>query len=114
MNLVEKIGSGYLRIKEMMKEAKLSQPEYEIEEDFFLIRFLRPKVGTIKQEDFEKTTQKILVLLRQNPQLSRSSIAELIENITEDGVKYHLDKLKKEGKIKRIGPAKGGYWEVLG
>jgi hypothetical protein len=24
-----------------------------------------------------------------------------------------LDKLKDSGKIKRIGPAKGGYWEVL-
>jgi ATP-dependent DNA helicase RecG len=28
------------------------------------------------------------------------------------GVEYNLNKLKEEGLIKRIGPAKGGHWEV--
>ena len=36
----------------------------------------------------------------------------MLENITEDGVKYHLAKLKKQGKLKRIGPDKGGLWEI--
>ena len=26
----------------------------------------------------------------------------------------HIASSKKEGKIRRIGPDKGGYWEVLG
>ena len=25
----------------------------------------------------------------------------------------YMDKLKKQGVIKRVGPDKGGYWEVL-
>jgi len=28
-------------------------------------------------------------------------------------VKEYLEKLKKKKIIKRIGPAKGGYWEVI-
>jgi ATP-dependent DNA helicase RecG len=39
-------------------------------------------------------------------------IAARIGGITTDGLKYQLDKLKRAGLIKRIGPAKGGYWEV--
>ena len=69
--------------------------------------------GEIIKESTQKTTQKILELLKQNPKYSRKALSEFIEGITEDGIKYNLEKLKKEGKIKRIGPDKGGYWEVL-
>jgi ATP-dependent DNA helicase RecG len=34
-------------------------------------------------------------------------------DITEDGVKYHLNRLKTDGVIRRIGPDKGGHWEVV-
>ena len=54
-----------------------------------------------------------LSILRENPQAGRRAIAEIMTNITEDGVKYQLDKLKKEGVIERVGPAKGGYWKIL-
>ena len=33
-------------------------------------------------------------------------------NITEEGIRYHLKKLIKAGKIKFDGPAKGGHWEI--
>ena len=35
-----------------------------------------------------------------------------INDITENGVKYHLQKLQKQGVIKRVGADKGGYWEI--
>ena len=67
-----------------------------------------------------KTTQKISAIqiqivdfLRNNPKASRSEIATYISSITEDGVKYNLKALQQKGIIKRIGPAKGGYWKVL-
>ena len=40
-------------------------------------------------------------------------MAELV-GISESGVKYHLDKLRKEGKIIHIGPTKKGYWKING
>ena len=40
-------------------------------------------------------------------------MADALGGITEDGVKYQLNKLKKQGRIARVGPDKGGYWEVI-
>jgi len=32
--------------------------------------------------------------------------------ISEDGIKYHINNLKKKGFLKRIDPDKGGYLEI--
>jgi ATP-dependent DNA helicase RecG len=61
----------------------------------------------------QKTTQKIVELIKKNPEISRKDIANIIEGITEDGVKYHITKLKDQGLIKRIGPDKGGHWKII-
>jgi len=61
----------------------------------------------------QKTTQERLIeLLKANPNLSRSDLATLLK-LSEDGVKYQIKKLKDKGIIKRVGPDKGGYWEVI-
>lgn len=62
----------------------------------------------------QKTTQKISAILKQDPSASRREIAATLGDITEDGVKYHLDRLKSEGRIRRIGPARGGEWQIVG
>ena len=59
-----------------------------------------------------KTTQKILDILASNPKVTRRELAEMT-GLTTDGIKWQLDKLKKEGAIKRIGADKGGHWEVV-
>ena len=28
-------------------------------------------------------------------------------------IQKHINKLKQKGLLKRIGPAKGGYWEII-
>ena len=61
----------------------------------------------------QKTPQERLIeLLKANPKLSRSDLATLLK-LSEDGVKYQIKKLKDKGIIKREGPDKGGYWEVI-
>ena len=61
----------------------------------------------------QKTPQERLIeLLKANPKLSRSDLATLLK-LREDGVKYQIKKLKDKGIIKREGPDKGGYWEVI-
>lgn len=59
----------------------------------------------------QKTTQKILDFITENPRITRNELAEKLD-ITPDGVKYHLANLTKKGKIKRVGGRKTGYWEV--
>ena len=64
------------------------------------------------QKTTQKTTkERLMELLKANPYLSRSDLATLLK-ISEDGVKYQLNKLKDKGIIVHIGPDKGGHWEV--
>lgn len=60
-----------------------------------------------------KTTQEILLQsLRQQPRMTTVALAQAT-GLSADGVKYHLTQLKRTGKLRRHGPTKGGYWEVI-
>jgi Fic family protein len=61
--------------------------------------------------DLEKTSDKIIALLRENPRHSARSLADVI-GISAKGVEKQLAKLKTSGKITRVGSAKGGHWQV--
>lgn len=63
-------------------------------------------------KSLKTTSEKIIALLRNNPRHSARTLAETI-GITEKGIEKQLAKLKSQGLISRIGPAKGGYWEVV-
>ena len=69
-------------------------------------------VNSDKCKSTQKTPQKILDVLRIEPKASRKGLAKRL-NTTEDSTKWYLETMKKENKIRRIGAAKGGYWEVL-
>ena len=60
----------------------------------------------------QKTTQKILDILAKNPSATHADLAG-VTGVSQDGVKWILNKLKKSGKISRVGPDRGGYWEVV-
>ena len=66
-----------------------------------------PKGG----EKPRKSREKIVALLSEDGKLSAASLAEKI-GISAKAVEKHLANLKANGIIERIGPAKGGYWEV--
>jgi hypothetical protein len=51
-------------------------------------------MGVLTAQATQKTTRKLLGLLMENPSISRAALAELL-SMTEAGVKYHLNKLKK-------------------
>ena len=100
---VEKIGSGIKRIKELVPNVK-----FNISSNWFGITFLRETT----QETTQETTSRILKLIRENPSITRKELAKII-GLSEDGIKYHLDKLRKDGVIRHVGPTKKGHWEVL-
>ncbi len=64
------------------------------------------------QKTTRKTTQKILEELSKNPKMTSKALAQIV-GITPDGIKWNLDKLKANNKIRRIGADRGGHWEVL-
>jgi len=50
--------------------------------------------------------------MSKEPKISKREVSETL-GISETAVDKHIEKLKKLGIIERIGPAKGGHWEVL-
>lgn len=60
----------------------------------------------------EKTTEKIVRLMKENPQITNKELADAC-GITEDGVYWNTKKLRKNNIIRRVGGDKGGHWEVL-
>ena len=60
----------------------------------------------------QATPDHILRALKANPNLTQKQLAQSFD-MTTDGIKYHLKKLKQAGKLRRQGPTKGGYWEVV-
>ena len=63
----------------------------------------------------EKVTEnqrKILSAITQNPQVSQVQIARTV-GISRTHVAKNLKKLAEMGLVKRVGPDKGGHWEVL-
>ncbi|MEW6614641.1 MAG: winged helix-turn-helix transcriptional regulator [Thermodesulfobacteriota bacterium] len=73
----------------------------------------RVTVFKATQKDTQKMTfdEKIIAVMKNNPKVTRHDIASLL-GTSPNTIKVHIAKLKKEGRLKRIGPDKGGYWEV--
>ena len=58
-----------------------------------------------------KGREKIIQLLSEDGKQSAAYLAERL-GISAKAVEKHLARLKADGIIERIGPAKGGYWKV--
>jgi ATP-dependent DNA helicase RecG len=71
----------------------------------------KPEAKTT-QKTTQKTAQKIIALILKKPEITRQELAVEL-GISDSGVKYHLKKMQDKGVIRRVGPDKGGHWEVL-
>ncbi len=82
--------------------------------EFMLQEILKTlKVRYEKSENTQENTQeKILILIREQPELTRRELASMLGK-TEDSIKYHLLKLTQKGIIKHVGSTKGGKWIII-
>jgi ATP-dependent DNA helicase RecG len=60
----------------------------------------------------EKTIDKVLALIQNDHYISISNISNTL-NISRSAIQKHIEKLKNEEIIERIGSEKNGYWKVL-
>ena len=138
--LIEAWGRGIRRIVDMCEEAGNPTPKWELQKTgeglwttfpfsaAYRVADTTLGGGVAKETTSEatketnrkttlKTTRKttrerILALLRDDPELTRRLLAERV-GLTPDGVKYHLNKLRTAGVIRRVGSTRAGRWEVL-
>ena len=66
-----------------------------------------------REKPREKTREKILRLVKWNPQISTDELAGVL-GLSRKGVEWQIKRMKLQGVLKRVGADKGGYWEVIG
>lgn len=75
-------------------------------------KLIRSEESHKEEVGSEKSSEKIIALMREEPRLSAKEIANRLE-LTSRAIEKQIATLKKSGKIQRVGPAKGGHWEVI-
>ena len=59
-----------------------------------------------------KSSVKIIEMMKENPEITIPMIAEMLHKTTRS-IEKSIAKLQSNGFVKRVGPDKGGHWEVL-
>lgn len=110
--IIEKYGSGIRRIRDAF--AILGSPEpifEEIGEGFRVTIFPMTPQKTPQKGERSSLSQRILDLLKEDPTLTRDTIAARL-GVASNTVKEYLTKLKRSGRLHRKGGRKSGVWEV--
>jgi len=113
---IETIGTGLTDLLEECRKKGLKTPLLEEMSGRFRIVIWRPQptadtVGN-RPESSQKTPQKILASIRANPFVGTQAMADMIGE-ERSTVARAIAKLKRDGVLRRIGPDKGGHWEVI-
>lgn len=121
---IEQIGTGINRIKKAVAEHGKGGVEF-FYSTFFTVVFEKKdqrKVGEkerVTKKVANRVTKKvtenqgqILKSIDKNPNITTKELSKII-GISDRKIKENIKKLKNAGFLKRIGPAKGGYWEVV-
>ena len=61
----------------------------------------------------KKTVEAVWDLLKAHPNITLAGLAQAL-GITRSTIQKHIDHLKTAGRLRRVGPDKGGHWEALG
>jgi len=59
-----------------------------------------------------KTRDSMLRRIKENPSITRKELAKFL-NLTVKGIDWNITQLKDARILRRIGPDKGGHWEVV-
>ena len=59
------------------------------------------------------SAEKIMAYLRTTPTASAQELSKVV-NLTVRAVEKNLRALRESNRLRRVGPAKGGHWEVIG
>ena len=120
---VEMFGSGFKKVYAVCRQSG-TRTDFHTGYDGFSFFFFRDNVTENVTDHVTEnvtdhvaqtktaTRQIVLELLKENPTRSREEMAGMIGKSIRT-VQRALDKLTAEGKIKRIGTARAGYWEVI-
>lgn len=122
---IERMGTGTGDMIRRCREAGLKEPEFRVTDGFTLIiprlpesaaktavSGLGEKLGERLGERLGETRAAILEAMRNDPKVTVAKLAERLK-LSTTAIENNIGYLRTKDYIKRIGPAKGGHWEVL-
>ena len=124
LHKVERIGMGIQKMKETMVAGGLREPTFA-SDAFFRATFQRSPEFALKEgkdgseqlverlvEGLAENQKMILELIKRESSISKKAMAQAI-GISTTAIDKNLTKLKQKGILRRVGPDKGGHWEVV-
>ena len=118
---IEKYGTGFKRILNELKQYPTMNLECKEIPNGFLVELSYTKQKTITQVDVgddvgdnvgDNRLIEIITLIKQNNQISAKQLAMKLF-VSDRTIERDIEKLKKQGKLKRIGNEKNGHWEIF-
>lgn len=81
---------------------------------FFRVVLYRSGEFSLKRTSkaISKSSEKILLYFKQNPDAGAKSAAKMF-GLTQRAIEKQIAILKKQKRLRRVGPDKGGLWEVV-
>ena len=73
---------------------------------------LNEGVGSDVPNGSVKSSVKIVEMMKENPDITIPMIAETLHKTTR-AIEKSIAKLQSKGLVKRVGPDKGGHWEIM-
>ena len=117
VGLIERYGSGIMRIQKICDEYGVKKPLFEEWAQGFRVILFKEKVSKIENDlenDLENLSEReksILEEIKQNHRITQYKLSEII-GISPKNVRIYIKRLKDKGFLKRIGADKGGYWSI--
>ncbi len=107
MKIIEKWGTGIPGLFGNREEYGLPKPELiDFDGDFRVNMYRRKDTNT----DTE-TADRIMAIMKEHPAITVKKIAQQL-NLSVGGVRYHVNKMKKDGLVEHIGSSKKGTWLI--
>lgn len=124
---IEAWGRGIEKIKDSSAEAGNPMPEYAVKKEDIMVTF-KSLITDTTQDTTQAVTQgttqtdisaignsipmRILKVIKDNPRLSQSQIAEMLGE-KHDTIKYHMRKLRLSEVIVREETSQNGKWTIV-
>ena len=143
IDVIEGWGTGFKRIFSQCDEYGVARPEFLEIGDMLRVNFYRPsytkngdksgdkvainekssqkslqgssqknKKFTENEKSSQKSSQKILELIKEDSAVTTQEMADIL-GVTRRAVAKQIAFMQAQNLIRRIGPDKGGHWEVI-
>jgi len=124
---VEEVGSGTNKIVKWCREWGLPNPVFEYTGTSIVVTLRKrladyaqvyagasPHLGLVDRlvDGLVASQRKMILLMAEQPSVSKKQMANSL-GISTTAIDKNIVQLKRKGFLRRVGPDKGGHWEVV-